>query len=322
MRALPLLLLLALPLAGCVAPAGPAPVAAPPGEAIPAALHLTTAMGLDARGDDAPSRYPLRWSWAEWLVAMPPPTWAALPAEQDTLITNASATVSLAAALPAASLQRRPELTAWWGVDGAWVHHAFLEGPDLLAPGEVHTATIPLNVPAGGLVVPRGGVVMLAIATYYADAEPLGALDLVLGDPEAPTRLDLVAQPLALAPAREEAVLDEAGSLAGGRCMDLDALTEADEVRFPLAIPEDAIGLRVALERTAGTGPPDLDLALLGPDGEVAARAQGPGPSEHLTLREANLDAAGRGDWVLRVYSCTPQAAEFRVEAAVLRASA
>jgi hypothetical protein len=317
---LALLLLLAVPLAGCVAPAGPAPIAAPPGVPSASALHLTTAMGLDAQGDDAPSRYPLRWSWAEWLLAMPPPTWAALPAEQDLLITNASATISLVASLPAVSLQRRPELTAWWGVDGAWVHHAFLEAPDVLPPGGTLTTTIPLNVPVGGLVVPRGGVVLLALASYYADGESVGALDLVLGDPETPTRLDLVAQPIALAPAREEVLLDEAGALVSGRCMDLDAATDADEVRFPLAIPSDAVGLRVVLERTSGTGPPDLDLALLGPDGEVAARAQGPGADEHVTLREANFDAAGRGDWVLRVYNCTPQASEFRVVATVLRA--
>ncbi len=321
-----LLLLPALVFSGCIAPppVDPTPAPGSPASSTMGTLgdpeafvrYLTPEGGFTSEAPTGePARMPMSWSWTEWLQGVAPPTWYTANDEVPMLITAANVTYYAGTDHPLPGHDLRPEFTAWWGVNDGYVTHTFHPGPDVFGPGDVAEVTMEFDIPAGGLVVTPGDHQSLRIASYYADADGLDTVDLLLAGESAPSRIAFTARPItwpSAAMGREDLVVNvEDGMVNGGRCAAPLNPTGAAMQTYPFEVPEDAILLSVFVDRRGGQGGPDIDFALRNASGDRIASGQGSGGTEHVTLYWPNLAAGGPGTWTLEVYACTPQHGRF-----------
>jgi hypothetical protein len=274
--------------------------------------------GLLSGQQPEPTSQRLSWSYQDWILGSTPPTWNGSPGDHAMLVTQATLTVEYRAVQPLVSSNLRPEFTAWFGTfdsegRAAVVDHLFADGPDVLVPGETHTVTFEIGLPAGGLVRATGEALLVLVATYYPDTDE-GTMEVLLGA----SHLEWWAHPVpdAAPTAFDESILE--GSLVGGRCVaDANAAGTAAAVH-ELVVPANAVQLTLDLHRVGGQGAgPDLDMALRNADGDLVAYAGGSASPEAIRLYPANLEAAGPGPLRLTVYNCQPQASDYSVKVRV-----
>lgn len=257
-----------------------------------------------ARPIEAEGTSRLGWSNQDWFQGTTPPEWT-FSIDGAAIVHNATAHVRYRALEAAVgSNDARPPLTAWFGSAGLQ-DHSFREGPAAVMPGDEFTATFEFRLPAGGLYVLPDAPLRLQLADYYVqESQSRPALEVLLDQ----TLVELDAEPISWPePARVE-LLDTEAALVGSRCLaPVEVQGSATEVH-EFSIPAHAIGLHARLERLGGSGGPDVDLQILGPDGVQVGGGHGSGSVEEVLLGPDNLAAVGSlRDWSARVYACQLQ---------------
>ncbi len=248
--------------------------------------------------EPAEGRVVLPWSHAQQLTEVPPPEWLAY--EGGWLVTEAWATLVYEVAAVGVGTQfRGGDMTVWWGTSKSVIAHETPESEAVFVGGERYVlADIPLEVPKGGLVIPSGEPARLMLAGYLA-TDLLDSFEVITGA----THLRVNATPW-LGPVPDWQLQETVtGDMAG--CVQGTARTNTHmlEVSGPM---------RVELEMTAGSGHPDLDLYIYGPDGEWVTRAHGPGPTETLDLLSPQL-YQGNGTYRAEVRSYCPAGLEYEL---------
>lgn len=287
-------------------------------------LFLNEARGLTqaAPVDDDPQPVAVGDFYATWTAGDEQPTWTGPGLDQALLVENATLTFyytsDTAVATTGPQDQGFPEFVVYLGTEAAPMGWASLQGPDLVQQGEIVEIQGTLELPTGGLVFPAGAEPVVKIAPVQAQQEEGSSMEILVNSTETPSRATLTAHPVELAPSQEELVLDETGLLAGSAYA-LGQTEGATSQTFEVQVPDEALGLTAALERTTGAGIADIDLEARGPGGDVVAMSVTPEDDEGLALYGPNLEAIGPGTWELRVTNYGNVAVEFDLQASLLQ---
>ncbi len=287
-------------------------------------LFLTEERGLTQVGplDDDPKRVTVGDFYATWTAGDGQPTWTGAGLDEVLVIENATLTFYYTSDTVVATTgpqdQGFPEFVVYIGTEAAPMGWASLQGPDVVQQGEVVEIQGTLQLPTGGLVLPAGAEPVVKIAPVQAQQEEGSSMEILVNSTETPSRATLVTRPVDLAPSQEEPVLDETGLLVGSAYA-LGQTEGATSQTFEVKVPEDALGLTAALERTTGAGIADIDLEARGPGGDVVAMSVTPEDDEGLALYAPNLEAIGTGNWELRVTNYGNVAVEFDLQASLLQ---
>lgn len=307
MRAQALLAVLALALAGCLAPEaapGPSP---DPGAVIEQTRFLTSDMGL-APAPGAAGAVRSGSFFQAWAAGDDYPTWAAEPVAANRLLDNITAKLYLRATGPVVESVRFPDIMIYGGSGGAFMSVATAKFSSVMAPGDVHEVDLTLSAPLGGLVVPAGEPLAFKVVPVMHQNDAADIEVLVGGDTasrvawqERALRLPIVT--LAAGSAEGEAT----GSAYAGA-----AAPDSIHHRTVVHANETPRAFLVWMNTTEHQGIPDIDLALVGPDGEEIASSGTPTPREMLRLSAPNLREAG--DYTIVVTSYGSARASFTVE--------
>lgn len=307
------LLVLTLLFAGCVGSA-PEPVhnhMPMHGGAHEHVYNLHSNMTLSASAAE-PGVMPIGWSYQDWIQGKAPPTWKSAPAMHAMLVSEVNVTITYRAAAPVISSQLRPQFTTWFGaVDDsgipAIVDHMFAPGPDVVMPGESHTALFSARLPAGGLVLPTGNSFVLQVATYYPDATPT-TWQVDLAKSSVTWTGGHVAEPPVAATPDSEFT----GRLNGGRCVADANPMEIAMARHSIEVTPETVALTINLQRTGGAGAgADMDMNLVDANGTRVAYAGGSAVPEAIRLYQSNFENAVPGTWTLTIYNCQPQTSTY-----------
>jgi len=260
--------------------------------------------------------------YTTWAQGEEQPTWTGSPLatglHADAVELTFFYTAETATATTGPQDQGFPEFVVYFGTEQAPMAWASVEGPDTVQEGEVVEVTADLAVPEGGLVLPAGvePVVKLAPVQGQGSAEDT-RIEFLVNGTDHPARAELSAEGTTVEETQPISVVDETGTLAGSAyALGADEQTTADA--YEIEIDETDAGLTASLQRLQGAGIADIDLELLDPEGEVAARSVTPEADEGLALHEANVDAIGEGTWTLRVVNYGNAAVEYELTADVL----
>lgn len=238
-----------------------------------------------------------------WAAERPLTTFGWAGPEAPLLVTGARLTLTLVApdgaASPGPQDQGLPELGIWLGNGMALTGRATTQGPDQLTRGERVTLSVTFELPRGGLVADTGSELVLALGAGYVWPGSEESIGVVSGGPDG-GYLELETAPLTFTRAAPLGGPSYTGSLSGpGTALgELDGVTFSEEA---LEVPEGTLGVAVTLQPGLGAGAQDLDLEVIGPDGNVAASGLTPRATERVLLFEPNLDAIGTGTWTIRV---------------------
>jgi len=327
MRGLSVLLAALLVFAGCVGSTDdvdPASVDEPEArdESVNRSLFLTKDLGLtetEASGD--PAAVPAGSFYTAWTRGGEQPTWTGSAPETPIVVENATLTFyytsESATVTTGPQDQGFPEFVVYFGTEASPAAWASVSGPDVVQEGEVVEASATLNVPEGGLFLPADAdpVVKLAPVQGQGSAEDT-RLEFLVNGTDTPSRVTFDGDRANASDTQRETVVDATGVLAGSAYA--VTLEGASAQSFPVTVDEETAGLDARLERQTGAGIADIDLQLLGPDGDVVAQSVTPEDDEGLTLRQANVDAIGTGEWTLRAVNYGNAAVQFSLSADVL----
>lgn len=300
------LCLLFLPLAGCVnIDVGDLPATDDTPVLLPEPFNLTFYVTPDELVTAPPvgSTFPLSWSTSQWLAGLPPPTFRGTgPEDRHWLVLNGTMYFEYHVAQATSSAGTRPELTSWFGHEDNVVHHVFSDGPDTVQAGQRLSTIESLRIPLGGYVIPEGSDPMLQLGSYYGDGPMADAIEVVTGTQG--TRFELTIQEIVDAPIDEGAPYRDRINLRGNRCVFDGNLDGQAEHQWTVPVTDDTARLRVEFD---GNLLGDIDVAILGPDGQDVGGSHGPGGRESADAWWPNLQAAGPGDYTVHLYACTPQ---------------
>lgn len=313
-----------LALAGCLGGSEvPAPPPADVVEPLPSTLYLNAAGSLTAHVPVSaePEAYDVGSFYEAWTAGEDQPTWSMENPFAGAIASAATLTYyyTSEAAVPTTGPQDQgfPEFVVYAGVEGAPMGWASVSGPDVVQADEVVEIVMPLSLPKGGLVIPAGTPPTVKIAPVQGQTDQ-NPVVLLLNSTQTPSRVDLTLEPFDAPAVSESVLLDTAGTLVGSAY----ALggSEGTTMRsYPIELAPEALGLRVRMERVEGTGIADIDLAVVGPDGEVAAQSVTPEPREGVDLWLPNIEASGgSGTWTVQVTNYGNARADFRVDAVQL----
>jgi hypothetical protein len=286
---------------GCLAPASPA-AASPRLAFLDADMTLSAAPPLQASVVHAGSFF------AAWAQGKDDPTWREAPQPHGRVVDALSLHLRVQVTGPVAKTFRFPDLLAYGGSGDAWMALGNASAPPVLAPGQVYVFDLDLTPPTGGLWIPSGqplGVKVVPVMHQNDAAD----VEIVLGgsDPTAlrwSERAAPDAIPATLRGADDGTV--EGSAYAGA------ATPPTASHRTVVALDRPPSTLAAWLNTTQHAGIPDLDLAVVAPDGRQIAYSGTPLPDEALLLGPSNL--VGPGRYGLDVIDYGSAAASFTVE--------
>lgn len=286
-------------------------------------LFLTQGMTLtrQAPEGDEPNRIPMGNFYANWTMGSEQPTWTGPTTRTAYRITSVHLTFwytsNQATATTGPQDQGFPEFVVYFGTERAPMAWASLEGPDLVRSEDVVKASGKLALPAGGLVLPAGVRPIVKIAPVQAQGDRAGELVLLVNSTETASRAMLEGEPISLPPSTASEAFNTTGVLAGSAYV-TGPQEGATSANHTVEVPAGSLGLTARLTRVQGAGVADIDLELIGPDGEVKARSVTPEDDEGLALYAPNVDAIGTGTWTLRVVNYGNAAVQYRLAAHLL----
>lgn len=305
MRALAPALAVFLALAGCLG-AGVEPVAeAAPLERV---SHFTSAMTLAEAPEPESSAVGSGSFYLAWQAGEDYPTWLAPPEPVDILVENITVALRVRATGPVAESPPFPDIMVYGGSGGSWIAFGTAVLPPVLAPGERQALDVQVLPPGGGLRVPAGESFGLKVVPVMQQNDAAD-LQVEVGGEDG-TRVAWRVRPVA--PVDVTLTSDAVEGATRGSAY--AGAAAPPETRHVTPIPlETAPSLLLAwMNVTSHTGVPDLDLALLGPEGDEVAFSGTPTPREFLRLGPENLH--GPGEYQLVVTSYGSAEATFRVE--------
>lgn len=269
---------------------------------------FTAAMGVADAPEDGAGAVRAGSFFQAWAEGADYPTWTAAPMAADVAVSNLSAKLFLRGTGPVVESVRFPDVMIYAGAGGAFMGFASAKFSSLLLPGEVHEIDLALAVPEGGLVVPEGEALAFKVVPVMHQNDAADIEILVGGD--AASRANWTATTLALAPVdltKGEDAGEAVGSAYAGEAA-------PPTVSHQTVVPTETAprAFLVWMNTTDHQGIPDIDLALVAPDGTQVAFSGTPTPREFLRLSEPNLRQAG--DYVIVVTSYGSARATFSVE--------
>lgn len=303
---------MAIALAGCVGPSGEPPgtgddAVAPPPQGPSGTWFLAgpDALGPDAPTGDVPDRIPVASFPRTWGARDGFPTFTGAPLESDSglRITGGNVTLFAEPRGVALSTTRFVEWIAYVGAPGFPNAAGVIRAEAVHMQGEVREITIPIAVPAGGSVVFAGEpiqVIVFPVQTQDDAADPV-TLDLLVNARATDARVVLETAPwnssivgIEGQPIHAEGSLT--GSAYAGEREGFSSRTH------PFDLPDDAIGFVARLDATEGAPFPDLDLAILGPDGSEVASSGTPYSREAVRVVGPGFATYGSGGpWAAKV---------------------
>lgn len=300
----------------------PGEQAPPPQDPLPT-YFLDGDMGLVERfpSNEEPERVPVGSFYTDWTAGDEQPTWTGTATPVAYRVSAVTLTFYYTADQAVATTGPQgegfPEFVVYLGTEQAPMAWASLQGPDVVRSGDVVRVTGELSLPRGGLVLPAGVDPVVKIAPVQGQGEEENELVILVDSTETPSRAVLEGERIVLSPVRSERMLDTSGILAGSAYAtgpQEDTTADSHEVE----VPPDARGLTASLQRVQGAGVADIDLEVLGPDGEVVARSVTPEDDEGVALYRPNVEAIGTGTWTLRVVNYGNVAVEYELQAELL----
>lgn len=264
-----LALALALALSGCLAPT---PSPAVPAEEVPSqvVLWLTeSAFRAEAPTGEEPVRVPSGNFFEAWADGEGLPTWRGGAQAQDLRVT--SARVYAWAEVPRGSAQagRFPSYMAYLGAAGFLQAQESLPPLGVVAPGAVHELVFDLGLPEGGLVVPAGEDLELLLTPVQTNDDRAHAIDFLVDAVETPSRIELDVEPFPLPRAETAAEASFDGRLAGTAYAPAPQPTQTADHAFE--VPAGTVRVEVTMEVLSNVGFPDVDLAVLEGETELAS---------------------------------------------------
>lgn len=243
-----------------------------------------------------------------WAEGVDYPTWLADPPARDVFVDEVVLTLYVRATGPVTVTGRFPDIMAYAGSGDAWLGFASTQTDPVLLPGDVHRFELALDVPAGGLWVPPGEPFGVKIVPVMTQGEH-NDVEILLGG-DTPSQIAWRERPVALE-ARELQRGEDAGEVAGSAYAGPAAPATTSRATS-LSLTEPPQRILAWMNTTDHAGIPDLDFALVGPDGEVVASAGTPTPRE--AIRVAAPNGLPAGEYRLVVTSYGSARASFTVE--------
>lgn len=302
-----LALLLAVTVAGCLAPAST--TATPPAWAADHVSYLHSAMTLAPAPEKNESVVRTGAFFQAWAAGDDYPTWVADPLPEHARATAATVTLFLRASGPVVESGRFPDIMVYGGSGDAWMGFGSRGDLHAIAPGEVVEVEVELTMPEGGLwLAPDVGFGLKIVPVMLQQNDTADVEILVGGD--SGSRVRWTAEPMAVAEAQGEP--GEAEGEVVGTIYAGPAAPPTTSARIPLSVPPDAVWLVVWMNTTASAGVPDVDLGIEGPDGALLATAGTPTPREAIRLAGTSLP--GPGEYQLVVTTAGAPRAQFKLE--------
>lgn len=331
MRRLAPLLALALAVGGLAAAAsletGDTPVfpsqeiePAGPGDRV--AFHLGGDWGLtrSAPASPVPQRLDAGNFYASWAQGRDQPTWRGPALGESLHVTGEAELTFWVEADPVVATtgpqdQGFPEYVVYFGTLESPIAYASLEGPDVKTAGTPVRVTGTLPTPPGGMVLEEGAHPVVILAPVQAQDDRGPRLEFLVNATTHDARVEADAQPVDL-PETETASSERfTGTLAGSAYATSQGPTSATH-----PLPVNATTARVDVQLgSQGAGVRDIDLALLGPDGDLVAQSVTPHPTEGVVLHAPTIEEVGAGDWTIQVTNYGHAAVDYAVESRLAR---
>ena len=308
-RSFSLLLVVAVLLGGCLGGSdegggpGPAPGAAE------GARHAWLTSGMTLAGAPEAERAAVRAGtfYTAWAQGADYPTWEGEPVASPTRVVNMSVELLVDASGPVVQSPRFPDLMLYVASGGAWMGFNSTQELTVLVPGQSYRWKVDVLLPQGGLWLPSGERLGLKVVPVMMQNDAADVL-IHVGQEDG-SRLWWTEAPgvdVATVPG-EGAQGEVAGSAYAG-----EAAPSTTRHRTPVALAGTPRALLVWMNTTSAQGVPDIDLSVLGPDGEEIAFGGTPTPREFIRLGPDNL--RGPGEYVIVVTSYGSARATFTVE--------
>lgn len=324
-------LLIAAALAGCLGAPDSVPETAPePGSRASGSASRASTYYLEPGrrlSPETPTGPPTRVEATPWINGFANedlPPWVG-PAPRQPLLVQGNATLTLyytvdrpvTPVIPNAEGQAF-HFVPWFGSRTTYGGSGGAYGPPVLLPGEVYNATIEIPMPSAGFRLTPDAPVQVLIATLMntQDATPV---EFLVGSPETPSRVTFDARPVAPVDAGASAEATVNGTVAanGGLFLPAPERSGVTHARHELDVAPGT--RRVDLGLTHDEPPAakfDIDMTVLGPDGEQVAAGSTPYQSETAVLWPETLAAHGPGTYTVRVDVYSGALVRYEVEAA------
>jgi len=268
-------------------------------------LYLDGDLGLTEREPSGEAEtVPAGNFYTTWTRGEEQPPWTGEPPEDPLVVHNATLEFYYSSESVTATTgpqdQGFPEFVVYFGTEASPAAWASVEGPDVVTSDDVIEVTAELNLPSGGLYLSENAEPVVKLAPVQGQGSVENTrLEFLVNGQATPSRVTFEATPVDTIDAKRENVVDEVGTLAGSAyALGDQEDTTADT--YDVEVTEATSGLDARLERLDGVGIADIDLHVLGPEGDVVAQSVTPEDDEGLTLRGANVDAIGTGTWTVR----------------------
>lgn len=304
------LLACAMLLAGCLSTPsdGEAEDGAPTGRDADQAMWLTGGMGFAAAPEEERAAVRFGSFYAAWAAGDDYPTWESDPFPNSTRVTRLSIRLLVDATGPVLESPRFPDLMAYGGAGGSWIGFASTNNLTHMVPGQPYAWETDLALPEGGLWIPAGERLGLKIVPVMMQNDAADVVVLVGGEDGSAISWTQEAGPSLTATL-------EAGSAEGqttGSAYAGSAAPASTRHETPVTLDANAQALLVWMNTTQARGVPDIDLAIVGPDGEEIASSGTPTPREFIRLGPQNL--RGGGEYRIVTTSYGSAQASFTVE--------
>jgi hypothetical protein len=256
--------------------------------------------------------------YARWAQGRDQPTWRGPALEESLHVTGEAQLTFWVEADPAVATtgpedQGFPEYVVYFGTQESPVAVASPEGPNVKTAGDPVRITASLPTPPGGMVLEEGSHPVVILAPVQAQDDRGPRLEFLVNATGYDARVEAEAQPVHLPDYNTTTRERFTGTLAG-------SAYAADGATAAATHPLDVTGStgRIDLQLgSAGAGVRDIDLQVLGPDGDLVAQSVTPHPTEGVVLHEPTLDEVGPGEWTVRVVNYGHAAVDYAVEASV-----
>lgn len=205
----------------------------------------------------------------------------------------------------------------WFGSGATYGGSGGHYGPPVLVPGEVYQATIDVPLPDAGFRLTPDEPVQVLIATLMntQDATPV---EFLVGSPETPSHVQFEATPVAPIDTGSTSETSTRGTVAanGGLFLPAPERNGATYAEHDLEVSSEVDRLDLRLTHDE---PPeakfDIDMTVLGPDGDEVAAGSTPYQSETAVLWPETLAEHGSGTYTVRVDVYSGALVRYEVEA-------
>lgn len=225
-------------------------------------------------------------------------TWTGDLAPHDRMIQDIEVRLVLRATGPVVESSRFPDIMVYAGAGEAFLGYGDVRDEQVLVPMLTYHVDVEVEVPEGGLWLPAGEPFALKVVPVMLQQDDAADIEVVTGP--AGSRVEWHEAPLDTSP--RPPLTGEAEGEAIGSAYAGDAAPKSTSQSYPIQVPAGAQAVLAWMNVTGSDGIPDVDLEILGPDGETVAFSGTPTPREALKLAAPNLRGPGEYRLVVTSY--------------------